>query len=264
MNDVVVLCDGEDDGEEDERVGVLVQGEEEEEEFSPGDKALPYEPDKTPTKKAPTSSNKSAGSASQTKSKFHIFDDDDDKRKSTPEPDFDKETFVDGKGGSNGSIKELKAKLFNLRRQKSALKLGFKICFPWFSYFHPQRFSMSNMFLCVCHIALYYVYHRLYNVFLPAPPNPYINPMFLPACLRIASQPSSIKQPKQAVELIEVPDTLGFGGDEVDTCPMNLEEFMDDFMNEEVVADVETEPLPNAVSGVKVCKNDFLGLLILR
>ena len=45
---------------------------------------------------------------------------------------------------------------------------------------------------------------------------------------------------------------------------MNLEEFMDDFMNEEVVADVETEPLPNAVSGVKVCKNDFLGLLILR
>ena len=126
----VVLCDSEDDGEDDERVGVTEQGEEEEQKFSPGDKALPYEPDKTPEKMAPISLNKSAGSSSQTKSKVHIFDDHDDKRDPTPERDFDKETFVDGMSGSKGSLKELKAKLSKLRKQKSALKLGLNICFP--------------------------------------------------------------------------------------------------------------------------------------
>ena len=48
----------------------------------------------------------------------------------------------------------------------------------------------------------------------------------------------------------------------MDTLPMNVETFMDEFMNEEVVADVETEPLPNSVPGVQVCKNDILGLLM--
>ena len=88
---------------------------------------------------------------------------------------------------------------------------------------------------------------------MPAPPNRSTNPMFLPACLRIASQPSSISPPQQPVELIEVPDSIGFGSDEMDTCPMNLEEFMGDFMDQEAVADVETEPLPHGVPGVKVC-----------
>ena len=136
--DAVVLCDSEDD-HEDERAGVTVQGEEEQEEFSPGDKALPYEPDKTPEKKAPTkvAQTKSSGSSSQTKAKVHIFDDHDDTRDPTPQPDFDKETFVDDRSGSKGSIKELKAKLSTLRKQKSALKLGFNNCFPWFSNFHP-------------------------------------------------------------------------------------------------------------------------------
>lgn len=52
--------------------------------------------------------------------------------------------------------------------------------------------------------------------------------------LRMASQPPQpkIKQPK-GIELIEIPDTLPYGTDDVDTFPMNIEPFVEKFMAED-------------------------------
>lgn len=70
------------------------------------------------------------------------------------------------------------------------------------------------------------------------------------SCLRIASQPEKIqrKASRPDIETIEIHDSLPFGQDDAETQPMDLDQFMDQFMNDPEVPDVETKTPDNSVT----------------
>ena len=107
---------------------------EEEEEFRPEDKALPYEPEpivKTPHRSPQPSSG---SSSSKTKGKAQSFD-----PKTDTKGEFDKETpLLDGRGSEKDKLKDLKSKLSILRKQRSALTPGF----TYSALFSPIEFIL--------------------------------------------------------------------------------------------------------------------------
>lgn len=121
------------EGEEDEKCEEGEKGEEGEE-FTAADKALPYVPEEDvameivpnrPNRVKPVGSSSSASSA---KPKFHIFDGVPSPVGPSPMNDYE---FWDAKNGNpkdaEKEMKELKAKLSALRKQKSSLTLGFQV-----------------------------------------------------------------------------------------------------------------------------------------
>ena len=66
----------------------------------------------------------------------------------------------------------------------------------------------------------------------------------------MASRPEKIqrKASRPDVETIEVHDSLPFGEDNAETQAMDLGEFMDQFMNEPEVDNVETKTPDNSVT----------------